>query len=289
MIVSVKEILEKAKEGGYAVGAFNAVNLETTQAIIRAAKEAKSPVIVQVTEKTLEYAGGREIFHLIRNEAEFYAPGIPVGIHLDHGKSFEIIQRVIEIGFTSVMYDGSRKEYADNNAMTKKIADYCHERGVNLQAELGSVPYLGEGSGMTEVNWDLYMTNPAQAAEFVYSTGADALAVAIGNAHGFVKERSEPDYARLEAISENVSVPLILHGASDWEDGRVKKVIERGISCFNVDTAIRVAFTNSLVHDLKDQETTVSFDIRKILSDAREAAQRVVADKIKLYGSGGKA
>jgi fructose-bisphosphate aldolase, class II len=289
MLTSVKEILTKAKEGGYAVGAFNTVNLETTQAIIRAAKEAKSPVIIQVSEKTLEYAGGREIFHLIRNEAEFYAPGIPVGIHLDHGKSFEIIERVIEIGFTSVMYDGSRKEYADNNAMTKKIADYCHERGVVIQAELGSVPYLGEGATVTDADWDKYMTSPAQASEFVYATGIDALAVAIGNAHGFVKERSEPDYTRLEAIRENVSIPLILHGASDWDDGRVKKVIERGISCFNIDTAIRVAFTNSLVHDIKDQETTVSFDIRKTLGDAREAAQRVVAEKIKLYGSGGKA
>jgi fructose-bisphosphate aldolase, class II len=287
MITTVKEILSKAKEGGYAVGAFNTVNLETTQAIIRAAKEAKSPIIIQVTEKTLEYAGGREIFHLIRNYAEYYAPEIPVGIHLDHGKSFEIIERVIEIGFTSIMYDGSRKAYADNHAMTKKIADYCHERGVSIQAELGSVPYLGEG-GMTDVDWDLYMTNPAQAAEFVYATGVDALAVAIGNAHGFVKERPEPDYKRLEAIRENVSVPLILHGASDWEDGRVAEVIKRGISCFNVDTALRVAFTNSVVHTVKDQETTVSFDVRKLMGDARDAVQKTVAGKIKLYGCGGK-
>ncbi|MFA6382883.1 MAG: class II fructose-bisphosphate aldolase [Parcubacteria group bacterium] len=287
MITTVKEILSKAKEGGYAVGAFNTVNLETTQAIIRAAKEAKSPVIIQVTEKTLEYAGGREIFHLIRNYAEYYAPEVPVGIHLDHGKSFEIIERVIEIGFTSIMYDGSRKAYADNHAMTKKIADYCHERGVSIQAELGSVPYLGEG-GMTDVDWDLYMTNPAQASEFVYATGVDALAVAIGNAHGFVKERPEPDYKRLEAIRENVSVPLILHGASDWEDGRVTEVIKRGISCFNVDTALRVAFTNSVIHTVKDQETTVSFDVRKLMGDARDAVQKTVAEKIKLYGCGGK-
>lgn len=287
MITSVKEILTKAKEGGYAVGAFNVENLETTQAVIRAAKTMKSPVVVQVSEKTLEYAGGREIFHIIRNAAEFYAPEIPVGIHLDHGHSFEIIERAVEIGFTSVMYDGSRKEYADNHAMTKKIADYCHQRGVVIQAELGNVPYLGE-DGMAEVNWDLYMTNPAQAVEFVDATGIDTLAVAIGNAHGFVKERFEPDYERLEAIRGNLTIPLIMHGASDWEDGRVTEVIKRGISCFNVDTAIRVAFMNSIVHSVKEQETTVSFDIRKLLGEARDAAQKIVEGKIKMYGSGGR-
>jgi ketose-bisphosphate aldolase len=287
MITSVKEILTKAKEGGYAVGAFNTVNLETTQAIIRAAKEMKSPVIIQVTEKTLEYAGGRGIFQLIKNQAEFYAPEIPIGIHLDHGKSFEIIERVIEVGFTSVMYDGSRKPYSDNNAMTKKIANYCHERGVTIQAELGSVPYMGEGATATNADWDVYMTSPAQAAEFVYSTGIDTLAVAIGNAHGFVQERSEPDFERLSSISENVAVPLILHGASDWEDGKVDEAIKRGISCFNVDTAIRMAFTNQLIHAVKNDDTG-NFDIRKVLGDAREAVKQRVIEKIKLFGSKGK-
>jgi len=288
MITSVKEILNKAKEGGYAVGAFNTVNLETTRAIIQAAKELKSPIIIQATEKTLEYAGGRGIFQLIRNQAEFYAPEIPIGIHLDHGKSFEVIERVIEIGWTSVMYDGSRKEYADNRAMTKKISDFCHERGVIIQAELGSVPYLGEGEEIAgEVNWDLYMTNPAQAAEFVYATNVDTLAVAIGNAHGFVKERLEPDYGRLEAIRSNVSIPLILHGASDWDDGRVGEVIKRGISCFNVDTAIRMAFANSLVHTI-NKEGGITYDIRDILGSARDAVKEAVKRKIKLYGSDGK-
>ena len=113
MIVSVKEILDKAKKGGYAVGAFNTINLETTRAIVEAAKEMRSPVIIQITEKTMEYAGGRGIFQLVKNEVEFYAKEVPIGIHLDHGKSFEIIERAIEIGFTSVMYDGSRKDYPE--------------------------------------------------------------------------------------------------------------------------------------------------------------------------------
>lgn len=286
MIASVKEILNKAREGGYAVGAFNTVNLETTQAIIDAAKELRSPIIVQVTEKTMEYGGGRGIFHLIKNYAEFYASEVPVGIHLDHGKSFEIIQRAVEIGFTSVMYDGSRKDYADNLAMTKKIAAFCHERGVGIQAELGSVPYIGEGE-VNDADWNKYMTDPEQAREFAEETGIDTLAVAIGNAHGFFKERSVPDYARLEMISKNLSIPLILHGASDWEEARVKEVVARGISCFNVDTATRIAFVNSLVQAVRNT-TDISLDLRKLLGDARDAVKETVKEKIKIFQSDGK-
>lgn len=287
MITSVKEILTRAKEGGYAVPAFNTVNLETTRAIIEGAKEMRSPVIVQITEKTMEYGGGRGTFHLVKNNAEFYAPEIPVGIHLDHGKNFEIIQRAVEIGFTSVMYDGSRKDYEDNLEMTKKIAGFCHERGVDIQAELGNVPYLGEVE-IGEINWEKYMTDPGQAEEFVKITGVDSLAVAIGNAHGFFKERKEPDYARLEMIKKNVDILLVLHGASDWENGRVAEVVKRGIACFNVDTGLRLAFINNLVNAVRKQND-ISFDLRKLLGDAREAVKETVKEKIKIFGSDGKA
>ena len=287
MITSVKEILANAQEGGYAVGAFNTTNLETTKAIIEAAKELRSPVIVQITEKTMEYAGGRAIFNLVKNCAEFYAPEIPVGIHLDHGKSMEVVQRCAEIGFPSVMYDGSRKEYADNLAATSRVVEYCHRRGIAVQGELGSVPYLGEAANLTDADWEKYMTDPGQAEEFVAETGIDALAVAIGNAHGFVKERSVPDYDRLEMIHGRVSVPLILHGASDWENDRVKEVIKRGVCCFNVDTATRLAFVNSLIKSVREQGE-VSFDLRKLLGGAREAVKDTVKLKIKYFGSDGR-
>lgn len=287
MITSVKQILSDAQRGGYAVGAFNTTNLETTRAIIDAAKEMKSPVIVQITEKTMEYAGGRAIFNLVKNSAEFYAPKIPVGIHLDHGKSVEIIERCAEIGFPSVMYDGSRKIFADNVSVTKEVVEFCHKKGLAVQGELGSVPYLGE-TGMNDIDWDKYMTDPEEAGRFVSETGIDALAVAIGNAHGFFKERKEPDYKRLEDIRQKVSVPLILHGASDWENGKVVEVIRRGISCFNVDTATRLAFVNSLVKAVRGQND-VSFDIRKLLGDAREAVKKTVKEKIRFFGSEGKA
>ncbi len=285
MITNVLEMLEKARTGGYAVGAFNTVNLETTRGIVLAAREMKSPVILQVTEKTFDYAGGRAIFQLIKNMAEMYAPEIPVGIHLDHGKSFEVVERAMEIGFPSVMYDGSRKEYADNVMTTRKIVELAHLRGITVQAELGNVPYLGEVN-MDSINWDNYMTDPEQAAEFVERTGIDTLAVAIGNAHGFFKEREVPDYDRLQAIVEKVSVPLILHGSSDWSEERVKKVIGMGISCFNVDTSIRLAFIGAIKEHLEEHDET---DIRRLLEGAKSEVSNVVKMKIRMYGGEGKA
>lgn len=287
MIASVKEVLQKAKEGGYAVGAFNTVNLETTRAIVEGALEMRSPVIIQITEKTMEYAGGRGIFNLVKNDAEFYAPSIPVGIHLDHGKSLEIVQRVVAIGYTSVMYDGSRKKFADNLEVTKKVVEFCHEKGVSVQGELGNVPYLGELE-TGEIDWDKYMTDPGEAEIFVKETGVDALAVAIGNAHGFFKERSTPDFDRLEMINKACNIPIVLHGASDWENGRVKEAINRGVCCFNVDTATRLAFVNNLVNSVRNQ-SDVSFDVRKLLGSAREAVKDVVKQKIKFFGSDSKA
>ncbi len=285
MIADVKQMLEKARAEGYAVGAFNTVNLETTRAIVLAAKEMKSPVIIQVTEKTFDYAGGRAIFQLIKGMVEFYAPEIPVGIHLDHGKSFEIVERAMEIGFPSVMYDGSRKEYTDNLMTTRKIVELAHLRGISVQAELGNVPYLGEVN-MDSINWENYMTDPKQAVEFVEQTGIDTLAVAIGNAHGFFKEREVPDYDRLQTIASQVSIPLVLHGSSDWNEERVKKVIGMGISCFNVDTSIRLAFIGAVKQHLEEHDET---DIRRLLEGGKSAVQDAVKKKIMMYGSGGKA
>lgn len=285
MLMNVKELLMKAWQNGYAVGAFNTVNIETTRAILDAAREMESPVILQVTEKSLEYAGGRVLFELIKHTAEYYYPNVPLGIHLDHGKSSEIIERAVEIGFPSVMYDGSRHHYADNVTVTKKVVDLCHKKGVVVQAELGSVPYLGEVVTNGEVDWEPFMTKPEQAREFVEQTGIDVLAVAIGNAHGFVPERSIPDYDRLSAIRERIDIPIVMHGASDWDATRVSEVIRRGVSCFNVDTAIRLAFLGQLKQTLTTSEEA---DLRKVLGIARDAAQQIVREKMRIFGSAGK-
>ncbi len=191
----------------------------------------------------------------------------------------------MEIGFGSVMYDGSRKEYVDNLMMTKKIVDIAHSRGVVVQAELGNVPYIGEMQ-MEDVEWGKYMTDPDQAAQFVKETGIDTLAVAIGNAHGFFRERSEPDYVRLTSIAALVDLPLVLHGASDWHNGRVAEVIKRGISCFNVDTALRLAFIGGLREALQSEDEA---DLRKVMGKAKEATKEAVKGKMEAFGSAGKA
>ena len=285
MIHGTKELLEAAQKGKYAIGAFNTINIETTRAILDAAVEEQSPVIIQMTEKTFDYAGGRAIFNYVKNVVEFYAKDIPVAIHLDHGKSFEVVERSIEIGFPSVMYDGSRKSYADNLRTMKKVVALARTKGVSVQGELGSVPYLGEVS-MEDVDWNEYMTDPEQAETFVNETGIDTLAVAIGNAHGFFRERNEPDYERLSAIVSRVSLPLVLHGASDWQQERVAEVIKRGISCFNVDTAVRLAFIGGLRKMLDSGDET---DLRKILGTARDETKETIQKKIRMFGSSGKA
>lgn len=284
MIKTTKELLDAARSGGYAIGAFNTVNLETTRAILDAASETASPVVIQLTEKTMDYAGGRVLFNMIRNMAEFYHPDVPVAIHLDHGKSLEIVDHAIEVGFPSVMYDGSRNSYNDNVRVTKRVVGIAHAKGVSVQAELGSVPYLAEASG--DIPWDEYMTDPDEAFRFVNETGIDTLAVAIGNAHGFARERKEPDFDRLARISEKVSIPLVLHGASDWENGRVQKVVSLGIACFNVDTAIKLSFIGALTRVLDEGGET---DIRKVLEPAREAVKETVKKKMEYFGSVGKA
>lgn len=289
MIVKVRDILEGAKKDGYAVGAFNTVNLEITQAIMTAAREMKSPVIIQITEKSMDYAGGRMIFEIVRKLADDYFSDVPVGVHLDHGKSMEIVQRAVEIGFSSVMYDGSRKGYNDNSRVTKSVVEYCHPKDVFVQGELGNVPYLSEQQA-GEINWDEYMTDPIQAKEFVEETGIDALAVAIGNAHDFFKERETPDWERLAKIRNLVDVPIILHGASDWEDGKATQAVKEGVNCFNVDTNTRLAFTNTLRELFKNNgDAGAGLDPRKYLGKAREAVVESVKKKIELFGSAGKA
>ncbi len=285
MLVSAKEILTKAKEGGYAVGAFNTINLEITQGIMAAAAEVRSPLIIQVTEKTFDYAGGRMIYEIIKKLAEDYNPEVPVAIHLDHGGSFEAVQRAVEIGFDSVMYDGSRKPFNDNLRITKSVVEFCHPKGIWVQGELGNVPYVSEHK-MEDVDWDKYMTDPDQAKEFVEATGVDTLAVGIGNAHGFFKEREVPDWKRLSKIRELVDVPLIMHGASDWEDGKAKEAIKRGVNCFNIDTNTRLAFMSTLSSEFKNSDPGI--DPRPVLEQAREAVKHSVMKKMELFGSAGK-
>ena len=270
------------------MGAFNVLNIETTQAVARAARTTSSPVIVQITENTLKYAGDTAMVFAVKEIIKTQlGDKWPVALHLDHGKSVEIVKHCIALGFTSVMYDGSRHSYEENLKTTKEVVELAHRRGVSVQAELGSVFYAKEtssDSGEIIKNADDDMTDPKQAVEFVAETGCDTLAIAIGNAHGFVKERQEPDFQRLAKIRELVDVPLVLHGASDWGVDRARTAIEYGISCFNVDTNSRVAFTAALSAYFYN-DPTAQPKPRHYLGLARDAMTQAVEKKMDIYGS----
>jgi len=286
MIISAKKILIEAQENGYAVGAFNTVNLETTWAILEAAAEKHSPVIIQMTEKTFQYGGGHAMYHLVKNIADFYFPDIPLAIHLDHGRNLAVVREALAIGFKSVMMDASTLPYEENMEATATIVSEARAKGATVQGELGNVPYKGEVSDIEHMDWDKYMTNPAQADAYVRTTGVDTLAVGIGNAHGSFPERPTPDFDRLKAIRERIKLPLVLHGASDWEGEKVATAIGLGVACFNVETATKTAFITTLRASLP---TNDAVDIRKILMPAREAFREAVKAKMDLFGSTGKA
>ncbi len=286
MLVSSRKLLEQARATGYALGAFNTVNLETTRAILEAAAECASPVIVQMTEKTFQYSGGRAMYHLVKNIADFYFPDVPFSIHLDHGRNADVVREALAIGFKSVMMDASTLSYDENVTLTQVLTKEAHAKGAVVQGELGNVPYKGEIVDLEHMDWNQYMTDPDQANEYVNMTQVDTLAIAIGNAHGSFPERPTPDFDRLEAIRKRVDLPLVLHGASDWEEGNVKKAIGLGITCFNVETATKSAFINTLRETLPNNDAV---DIRKILMPARESFKEAVKKKMEIFGSVGRA
>jgi len=287
MLVNAKDILSKAKADKYAVGAFNVSNMETVQGVVMAAVERKSPLIVQITESTMKYAGAREIAELVKIVIEERSEDVPIAINLDHGKTMDSVRRAVELGFTEIMIDGSRLSYEDNKNLTKRVVDYAHSQNVPVQAELGIVPYLGE-IDTSEVNWETLMTDPDKAKAFIEFTQVDFLAVAIGNAHGFFREPEKCDWERLKIIKEKTQIPLVLHGASDWSKEKIDSAVEGGINCFNVDTDIRLAFMHQLVKLIDGDKCTIT-DPRKVMDPVRSAIKKKVVEKINIFGSAMKA
>lgn len=274
------EILKEATEKGYAVGAFNTFDMEFTQGIVGAARETGKSCVVQVTPSSIKYAGAQTIGKIVQAVMDNESGDISIGFHLDHGKTFEDVVTGIEMGMDSVMIDASTESLEKNIDITKRVVEYAHERGVTVQAELGRVPYVGRDGQTT--NWEDVMTNPEEAKKLIEETGADVLAVGIGNAHGFFKEKEVPDWKRLEKIKKLIpNVPLVMHGASDWGKDKVKEAVARGVVCFNVDTDLRLAFINATCsHILPKCDFT---DPRKALTIAREAVKNKVVEKIEMF------
>ena len=305
MLVTNKDLMVPARKNGYAIGAFNVQNLESMSAIAEAATEEKSPVIMQITPSVIKYAGLAYISSLVKTAAEL-AP-VPIAIHLDHGDSFETAVKCIDAGFSSVMIDGSFLSFDENVAVTKRVVNVAHSKGVSVEAELGKLAGVEERSVDEK---DAILTDPEAAVEFVEKTGVDTLAVAIGTSHGAYKFKSEAklDLERLKVISEKVSIPLVLHGASSVPQEIVekankygaelsgakgipvdqyKKAIPLGIAKINIDTDLRLAFTATVREVLTNSPK--NFDPRKILGPARDAMKEVAKGKMRLFGSSGKA
>jgi len=283
MLVTVNTLLRRAQKEGYAVGAFNTYNLETTRAITCAAEAQNAPVIVQLGSGALKYAGHEALTALALAEARHAK--IPVAVHLDHCTNLDEIAACVELGFTSVMVDGSTLPFAENIALTCQAVGVAHAKGVSIEAELGSIIGREDRAGAHDAS--ARMTDPVQAEEFVCATKVDALAVAVGNVHGFYRGEPKLDVARLAEIRRRVSIPLVLHGASGLPDAQITQAIAHGICKFNVNTEIRVAFFDSLAKAFAQARQT--YDLPTLLNPTIEAMQQVVEAKIELFGCAGKA
>lgn len=281
-LVTTKELLLDAQKNGYAVGAFNVENMEMVQAVVEAAEELHSPVILQTTPSTVKYADVDFFFANVKTAAE--KATVPVVMHLDHGNSFDLAMKAFRAGYTSIMIDGSHESFEDNIAVTKAVVNACHPAEVPVEAELGKVG--GKEDDLEGGDGNPY-TDPMEAKAFVEATGVDSLAVAIGTAHGVYKGIPKLDVERLSEIRNVVSVPLVLHGTSGVPDDAVKECIKRGICKVNYATDLRIAFSKGVNEVLK--ENPAVFDPKKYNGRGRENVKKYVMDKIRVCGSAGKA
>lgn len=306
MLATNKELQLAAKQGKYAVGAFNTSNIEITQAIIEAHEEMNAPVIIATSTSAIKYCGIEVLSSVVRQMA--WQAKIPVSLHLDHGTDYDLIVNCLRNGWTSIMIDGSHEPLEGNIATTREIVKMSHAVGVSVEAELGRLGGIEDNISVDER--DARLTDPDEAVKFVNETECDTLAIAIGTSHGAYKFKGEAKLAfdRLEEISKRINIPLVLHGASSVipeiiekanqygadlgaakgvpvED--IQKAISMGITKVNIDTDLRLAFTAG-VREILAQKPEL-FDPRKIIGAGRDAIKQVVKTKIEILGCAGKA
>jgi fructose-bisphosphate aldolase class II len=311
-LVPGKQILEEAKKKGYGVGAYNVNNMEQIQAIMSAAKETQSPVIIQASRGALKYSNFTYLGYLMK-AAVIENPDIPVAMHLDHGNSLESAIKAIDLGFSSVMIDGSLMEdgktastYDYNVKVTKSVVEYAHARGVSVEAEIGTLGGIEDGVGSGHI----HLTDPKEAKKFVEETGVDSLAIAIGTSHGAYKFKETPKLAFdvLKEIRSLIEIPIVLHGASSVPASLIDEVnkyggkmpgaqgvpieqlqesIKLGVQKINVDTDGRLAITAAIRKVFA--ETPEKFDPRDYLAPAREALKKLIITKMTDFGTVGHA
>ena len=307
-LVTTKEMFKKSMDEGFAIGAFNVNNMEIIQAIVDAASEAKSPVILQASSSAIKYAGIDYLMKMVE-AATIVHPEVPIALHLDHGPDFETCKMCIDAGFTSVMIDGSKYDFEENIRVTKEVVDYAHSKGVVVEAELGKLAGIEDDVNVDSK--DAMYTDPEQAEEFVKRTGCDSLAIAIGTSHGAYKFKGDAKlrFDILAEIKKRIpETPIVLHGASSVLPHLVdmcntyggdipgakgvpnEMLIEAsksGVSKVNVDTDLRLALTAGIRKVFVEEPN--AFDPRKYLTPARELIKETVKDKIvNVFGSSNK-
>ena len=307
-LVTSKEMFKKAYEGGYAIGAFNVNNMEIVQGITEAAKEVNAPLILQVSSGARKYANHTYLMKLV--EAAMEETGLPICLHLDHGDSFELCKSCIDGGFTSVMIDGSHHSFEENIALTKKVVEYAHDKGVVVEAELGRLAGIEDAVNVSAE--DAAFTNPDEVEEFVDKTGVDSLAIAIGTSHGAYKFKTEPKlrFDILEEIQKRLpNYPIVLHGASSVipeyveminkfggdmpgakgvPEDMLRKAASMAVCKINIDSDLRLAMTGTIRKHFG--ENPGDFDPRKYLGPARASIKEMVKHKIvNVLGCDGKA
>lgn len=280
----MNDVLIPAKKGKYAIGLFNAVNLELARGIIAAAESSQSPVIMGTAEVLLPYGPLEEVSYYLIPMAK--KASVPVVIHLDHGLKKETCLKALELGFSSIMYDCSTDSYEENVKKVKEMADIAHSYGATIEGELG---HVGDNDGSAEGNSSLarpedFYTDPKMAKDFVEKTGIDALAIAVGTAHGAYKLPPKLDFERIRTIANTVDVPLVLHGGSGLTDNDFKRAIEEGISKINIFTDINIAAVEA---EFKKFEN-MSKGIIDLIPAAVEAVKQETLKKMTLFSSVGK-
>ena len=282
MLVKSKELLLDAQRNKYAVGAFNVENMEMVLAVLNAAEETKSPVIMQTTPGTVKYAGADMYFANIRAAAR--RTKIPVACHLDHGNTLAIAVQALHAGYTSIMIDGSKLPFEENIALTKTVTEICHAVNVPVEAELGRVG--GKEDGLDNTQSENPYTDPDEAAIFVERTGCDSLAVAVGTAHGVYKGTPHVNFDVLAKIHEVVNIPLVLHGTSGVPDDQVIRCVSMGMCKVNYATDLRIAYTYGVKRYMKENPGV--FDPKKYGTYGMEEVKRYVKERMQVIGSCGR-
>lgn len=278
-LVSMKEMLLKAKNEGYAVAQFNMNTLLWAKAILEAAEEMRSPVIVASSDRLVDYLGGYSVIaSTVKAFVNEMRITVPVALHLDHGTSVEHCKKAINAGYTSVMIDGSRHSIEKNIAMTREVVEYARKHGVSVEAEVGTVG--GSEDGLVS---GIQYADPDHCERLVKETGVDALAAALGSVHGPYRGEPKLGFAQMKQISGMTDIPLVLHGGSGIPDVQIQKAIGLGHAKINVNTESAQAWTQT-VREIVGKDKTI-YEVRKILEPAHEAIKKTVKEKVKLFGS----